>query len=197
MHVLGNIIPDSASRCLQSLNQKLRSSNLEAELKREEKEVKETAQGAFSACITVMVTLLWYAVGGAYVAPPHHENMLKCWVMRSVTHKNLSQSINQSGALFTKAYTYANQRHTVHTIYTHSLTHTFTHKSSQEYRVISGGNCVSSDPSSLRHCYLTLCGQNSHRSLPQCGRFVFTREENLRLHKGATLLWRPASIVLS
>lgn len=42
--------------------------------------------------------------------------------------QNSSGILSQSGTLFTKAYTYAKQRHTVHTIYTHrnTLIHTDT-----------------------------------------------------------------------
>lgn len=38
------------------------------------------------------------------------------------SHSQNSDILSRSGTLFTKAYTYANQRHTVHTIYTHRNT---------------------------------------------------------------------------
>lgn len=54
------------------------------------------------------------------------------------THsQNSADILCQSGTLFTKAYTYANQRHTVHTIYTHTETHSHTHTDSRVVREIT------------------------------------------------------------
>lgn len=63
------------------------------------------------------------------VAPPSTtKKMARKLVMEPVIHKTHQASLSQSGTLFTKAYTYANQRRTVHTIYTHrnTLIHTDT-----------------------------------------------------------------------
>lgn len=72
------------------------------------------------------VTCCW---GGGFVAPPlYHPKKLNGKIIGHGTchSQNSSGILSQSGTLFTKAYTYANQRHTVHTIYTHTETHSST-----------------------------------------------------------------------
>lgn len=89
------------------------------------KRAKESIIGLHHCDSHTAVTCFWRD----FAAPPSTtKNGKNNWSWNQSLTKLIRHPLSQPGTLFTKAYTHANQRHTVHTIYTHrnTLIHTDT-----------------------------------------------------------------------